>query len=122
MERGNTRNFNAANMLEDLDGGSLLDQISHAVHEVAKSVVHHGDGRKKGKVTLELNFDTIRGASQVMIAHKLAYKQLTAKGDLTETRGDEAPMHVTRTGVTATPDGQLDFVQQQAVADEKKEE
>lgn len=107
------------NMIEDLDGGSLMDQLAVAIHEAAKSAVLHG-GKRKSKVTLDLTFDQIKGASQVMIDHKLTFKTLSAKGDVTETRMNQAPMHVTRTGVSSTPDGQLDFVQQQAVKEESE--
>lgn len=107
------KDFEVQDMLGDLDGGSLLNQIGHSVHEVAKSVVLHGDGKRKGKVTLELTFEQIKGASQVRIGHKLTFKKLTERGDQTETRENDAPMHVTRTGVTSTPDGQLDLVEMQ---------
>lgn len=113
--------FDATQMLQDLDGGTLTDQLSSAIHEVAKSVVLNGDAKRKGKVTLELTFEQIRNASQVNIAHKLSYKQLTPKGDVSETRGDESPMHVTRTGVSVTPDGQFDFIEQQRVREESNQ-
>lgn len=103
--------FDVQEMLRDLDGGTLENQLATAIHEVAKSVVFHGEGNRKGKVTLELNIEAIKGASQVRINHKLTYKQLTKRGDKTETRSNDAPMHVTRTGVSSTPDGQIDLIE-----------
>lgn len=102
--------FEVQDMLQDLDGGTLMEQLSHAVHEVAKSVVLHG-GKRKGKVVLELNMEQIKNASQVSIQHKMIYKRLTRRGDVSETRGNETPMHVSQTGVSLTPDGQHDLVE-----------
>jgi len=111
--------FEASSMLNDLDGGTLGDQLSAAIHEVAKSVVHHGDGKRKGKVVLELTVDRVKGASQVQITHKLQYKQLTTRGDLAETRVNEAPMYVSKSGVWMTPDGQIDFIEQAKAEQER---
>lgn len=113
--------FEVQEMLSDLDGGALLHQLSHAVHESAKSVCLHGDGKKTGEVTLKLTFRQIsKGASQVMIGHKLTFKELTAAGDRTENRSNESPMHVTRTGVTSTPEGQLDFIEQRRAKQDER--
>lgn len=117
MERG--KPFDVQEMLSDLDGGTLNQQLALAIHESAKSAVRHG-GKRKAKVTLELTFDQIAKASQVMIKHKLSFKTLSAKGDVLTTRENDSPMYVTRTGVTSSPEGQTDFVHNQAQAEEEQ--
>jgi len=74
-------------ILSDLDVGSLLDQLAITIHDAATSAVHRG-GKRKAKVTLDLTFDQITGASQVMIEHKLQFKVLIAKGDVIGTRSN----------------------------------
>lgn len=104
-----SKQFDVAEMLQDMDGGTLKDQLAFAVHEVAKSVVFHGDAKKKGKVVLTLDIAAIKNASQVNIVHRLEYRALTAKGSTAEITSNESPMHVSQNGITLMPDNQADM-------------
>lgn len=101
-----SKSFDVAQMMEDMDGGTLKEQLSHAVHEVAKSVVLHGDAKSKGKVSMTFDITRVKNAQQVIITHKLEYKALTPKGSTAEVRSNESPMHVSANGVTLMPDNQ----------------
>ena len=71
-----------AQFFEDLNGGTFISQIGHALSEVAAAVVDHG---KAGKLVITLDFTQISESSQVKINHKLDYKVPTKRG----TRADE---------------------------------
>lgn len=109
--------FDIARMIEDLDGGTLAGQLSHAVHETAKAVVMHGEPKRKGKVKLEFTILPVKNSQQVVVEHKLTFTQLTARGDVTETRGNETPMHVSAKGVTLIPDNQQDMFRRERAND-----
>lgn len=105
-----TQQFDATQMLHDLEGGTFAQVVSAAVHQVAKSVTEHG-GKKQGTVTIELKMSRIgESTSQVQIEHGLKYRELTAKGDVTENRVTSTPMHVGAKGVTFFPENQMDWV------------
>ena len=97
-------------LLSDLDAGTLLDQLGHAIHEAAKSVVLHGERVKgSGRVALVFDVGFVRNASQVVLKHKLEFKQLTPRGSTTEVSENVAPVHVSARRVSLIPDDQLDM-------------
>lgn len=106
--------FDISQMLADMDGGSLLEQLAYAVHEAAKAAVLHGDGAKKSKVALTLDIAGVKNAQQVVIAHKLEFKTLTPRGSVTEVTGNECPFHVSSRGVSLMPDNQRDLFKQES--------
>lgn len=101
------KEFDVAQLLSDLDGGSLLHQIAFAVHESAKSVVRHSDGRQKGKVQITMDIEHVKNAEQVVLHHKLEFKVLQPRGHQVEVVQNESPVHVTARGVSLLPDNQL---------------
>lgn len=97
-------------LLSDLDAGSLLDQLGHALHEAAKSVVLHGERVKgPGRVALVFEVGFVKNASQVVLKHRLEFKQLTPRGSMTEVSENTAPVHVSARRVSLIPDNQLDM-------------
>lgn len=104
-------NYDATQTLHDLDGGQLVEQLSTALHECAKSACLHGAKGKNAKVTVELTMARIGdSAAQITASHKLSYKQLTSKGEISEKREGQTPLYVTRHGVQFLPDNQEDWI------------
>lgn len=93
--------------IEDLDGGVFIDKLAHALSAVAGSV---DDYAKKGTVTVTFDMAKIGNSAQVMVKHKLAYNQPTARGKSTEEELTETPMYVGPKGaMTLMPLNQSDM-------------
>ena len=81
--------------LGHLDGGTIKEQLSRILSEVAANVVVH---EKTGKVKLELEIKQIGSGAQVMIEHKVTFTKPTSKGSMTEDSKSGTPMHVASNG------------------------
>lgn len=79
----------------DLDGGQFDRMLSVALSKVASSVV---DREKKGKVTIDLSFEHIKGTHQVRVAHSIKFVQPTMSGKASEEAGGATVLHVGRYG------------------------
>lgn len=84
------------NMVGDLSAGVFAQQVGRALSDVAAGVVDTG---KKGKVTLTFDIKRMGEAAQVVIAHRVAFKRPTMRGEATETTTSETPMYVGARGV-----------------------
>lgn len=89
--------------VSDLDGGQFERMLSIALSKVAASVV---DREKKGKVSIDLAFEHIKGTHQVRIAHVVKFVQPTMSGKVAEEASGATVLHVGRYGALslAQPD------------------
>ncbi len=95
--------------LGDLDAGVFLNKVSQAVKDVALGVVAHGDGKRKGKVTIELTIARIGESMQVEMAHKLAYDRPTKRGKQSEEDTTTTALYVKpQGGLSIMPNDQVD--------------
>lgn len=79
----------------DLDGGQFDRMLSIALSKVAASVV---DREKKGKVSIDLSFEHIKGTHQVRVAHVVKFTQPTMSGKVAEEATGATVLHVGRFG------------------------
>ncbi|MCK0153892.1 hypothetical protein MWU49_09265 [Alcanivorax sp. S6407] len=95
----------------DLDGGVFAEKLSRALSDVAAGTVDHGNGKKKGKVVIELDMQQIGESHQIQISHTLKVSRPTLRGKATEEDTTTTPMYVGRGGkMTIAPDAQIDFL------------
>jgi hypothetical protein len=76
--------YDFAETLADLDAGVFQQKLSKAVKDAAISVAAHGDGKRKGKVVIELTMERIGETMQVKLDHKIAGTYLRKRGKATE--------------------------------------
>lgn len=81
--------------ITDLDGGNFDHMLSIALSKVAAAVV---DREKKGKVSIELSFEHIKGTHQVRVAHSVKFVQPTTTGKVAEEAGGATVVHVGQYG------------------------
>lgn len=79
----------------DLDGGQLDTMLSVALSTTAAAVI---DNSKKGKVTIELEFEQIKQTHQVVVNHKLTFKAPSRLGNKSETVIGASVLHVGKNG------------------------
>lgn len=105
---------NIDDFINDLDGGVFAEKLGRALSAVASGTTTNGNGKKKGKVVIELEITQIGEASQVQIAHTLKYIQPTLRGKASEEDTTTTPMYVGKGGkLTLAPDAQMDFLKTQ---------
>ena len=85
--------FDASELLGDLDAGVFMQKFSAAMALTASGVVEN-DGKKKGKVVLEFDIQRIGESNQVAIRHTLKYKRPTRRGSAAEDDTTETPVYV----------------------------
>lgn len=90
---------NVNDFIEELGGGVFAEKLAHTLSEAALGTIIHGNGTKKGKVTIELTFKQIGENDQVSISHKLAHVTPTKRGKRSEEDTTETAMFVSRGGV-----------------------
>lgn len=92
--------------MDHANAGVLREKIEAVLSEVARGVVNHGQGRKKGEVTLTLKISNFgepeRG--QVMIEHEL-------KNVIPTKRGKKSEQDITESVFFAGRGGKLTFEQ-----------
>lgn len=81
--------------VSELDGGQFERQLSVALSQVAAKVV---DYDKKGKVSIELDFEKITGTFQVRVGHKIKFSHPTGTGKASEETGGATVLHVGKYG------------------------
>lgn len=79
----------------DLDGGQFDRMLSIALSKTAAAVI---DREKKGKVSITLDFEHIKGTHQVRIAHVVKYQHPTMSGKTAEEANGATVLHVGRYG------------------------
>lgn len=82
--------------LTDLDAGQFDAMLSVALSKTAAAVVDKE--KKKGKVTITLDFEAIKGTHQVRVAHTVKYIAPTMSGKSSEEAGGATVLHVGRNG------------------------
>lgn len=100
------------NTLQELDAGVLADKLDAIVREVALNTVEYSDGKRKGKVSLELTFDRIKDTQQIELSTKLIYTKPTPYGKSGEEETKQQVMYVGKRGrLLFAPEsqGSLDF-------------
>ncbi len=90
---------NVDDFLGELNGGVFKDKVAHLLSEVALGTINNGDGRKKGKVTIELSFNRIGDTEQLIVEHTLSQSTPTRNGKKSEVNMTETPMFVGKGGV-----------------------
>jgi hypothetical protein len=90
---------NVNDFIGELNGGVLTEKLAHQLSESALATIHHGNGKKTAKVTLELTLKQIGDNEQVMVQHKLSHTTPTKRGKKSEEDVTETPMFVGRGGV-----------------------
>ena len=95
---------NVEEFIGELNAGIFREKLAHVLSECALGTVTHGNGKKKGKVTIELTLNQVGENNQVIVSQKLASITPTKRGKKSEEDTTETPMHVGRGGaMTATP-------------------
>jgi len=102
---------NVDDFISELDGGMFAQKLGQALSDVAAGTIDHGKGRKKGKITIELDVQQIGESHQVQIGHTLKVSRPTLRGKATEEDTTTTPMYVGKGGkMTIAPDAQMDFL------------
>lgn len=83
--------------LEDLNGGVFIQQLGRALSDVAGGII---DNNKTGQVQVTFDMKQLGATDQVIVSHKLKYKQPTLRGSKSEEISLETPMHVTSAGLS----------------------
>lgn len=83
--------FDAIEMLGDLDAGVFMQKVSHALRTVALAVCEHD---RKGKVVFELELDKMGDSRQVILSHTLKLLKPTRRGKASEEDTTNTPMYV----------------------------
>jgi len=100
----------AAQFLQDLDGGVFAEKISRILSDVAAGVMDNG---RAGSVTISFDMKRFENTYQVVVAHKVSYKKPTLHGDISENNRTSTPMHVNTGGeMTLFPKSQVPEGQQ----------
>lgn len=84
--------------IANLEAGTLESQLGYTLSKAALSVMLHGQGKRKGKVNLELTISEFNDR-QVIISHKLSSTILTSKGKTSEDATTDTPFYVAKGGV-----------------------
>lgn len=106
-----SKSYDFTATLQELDAGVLNEKLSRAVTDAAQGVIYHGQGKKKGKVTLELTIDQINDSRQINVTHKISSSVPTPKGKVTEEDTTSTALYVGKDGaLSIIPDNQLDFL------------
>lgn len=82
-------------LISDLDSGVFERVLSVALSQVGSAVTTH---EKKGSVTLTMDFEHIKGTSQVRMGHTLSFKKPTGSGSSSEVTKGATVLHVGRFG------------------------
>lgn len=90
---------NIEDFIGELGAGVFKDKLSHTLSSTALGTVLHGNGKKKGKVTVEFIFTQIGENEQVIVSHKIAHSTPTARGKKAEEDVSETPMFIAKGGV-----------------------
>lgn len=94
MSDRNKTNF--PELLGDLNAGVFVEQINHALTDIAANVVTHG---KSGEVVIKLKMKQIGESSQVAVTHSIKAVTPKARGRVIEESESETPLHVSKGGV-----------------------
>lgn len=84
-----------ADFIAELDGGHFDRMASVALSETAAGVV---DQERKGKVTITLVFEPVKGTAQVRVSHITKFEKPTMSGTAWEEARGATVMHVGRGG------------------------
>ncbi len=100
----------AIETLTNLQGGVLQGLLTRMMADVAMATAEFGDTKKKGKLTLALEFSPSKGEGMINITHKLTGQFPTGRGKRSEEVEDEQPMYINRRGaLTPMPEAQGAF-------------
>lgn len=103
--------------LGEFDAGLFSQKTLEALKDTALAVIR-GDGKKKGKVTIEIELDKIGDSSSVTVAHTLKVSKPTKRGKATEEDTTSTPMYVDNLGyLTIAPQTQEDLFKQENPGD-----
>ncbi|TPQ24912.1 hypothetical protein [Methylomonas koyamae] len=103
--------------LDEFDAGLFAKKTHEQLKDVALAVIR-GDGKKKGKVTIEIELDKIGDSSSVTVAHTLKVSKPTKRGKATEEDTTSTPMYVDNFGyLTIAPQTQEDLFRQENPGD-----
>lgn len=94
---GNQTNIDT--FINDLNAGVFKEKLAHILSECALGTVIHGNGRKKGKVTVELTIEQVGDNDQVIVSHTLSHITPTKRGKRSEEDSTQTPMFVGKGGV-----------------------
>lgn len=95
-------------VLGEFDGGQFMLILSRSLGTVAAAVV---DNKRKGKISIELDFTLIPNTQQVSITHALKLTRPTTDGEAMEKVKRDTVMHVGKYGkLTVMPESQLELI------------
>ena len=102
----------AGKTLPQLDAGVFEQKLDRAMRDVAHAVANPEiDGKKKGKVVIELTMQRQGEGHQVKVEHKIVSEAPTRRGKNIDHDMTETPLHVNPDGsLTVYPDNQLDMI------------
>jgi len=91
-------NTNVDDFIRELNAGILKDQLAATLSETALATILHGNGSKKGKVSIDLTFSQVGGNDQVVVHTKISKSAPTARGKKSEENASETSMFVGKGG------------------------
>jgi hypothetical protein len=95
-----------AEILGEMNGGVLVQQAGTAASDIAANICAI-DKKRKGKLTIELEFERIGDSNQVSIKHKIKTLVPKPRGKVSEEIEGETPFHVGPRGkITLFPNAQ----------------
>ena len=113
MSDGKRNLTNIAELLGDMNGGTVAQVMEIALSDAALGVLSAGK-KSKANVSLDINLLRIGESQQVTAVAKLKYKIPTMRGDRSETYAIDTPLYVGRDGkLTVLPENQIDIFTRQ---------
>ncbi len=106
-----TATTDVAEFIAELDGGHFDRMASVALSNTAAGVVDH---ERKGKVTITLVFEPVKGTAQVRVSHITKFEKPTMSGTAWEEARGATVMHVGRAGKLSLAQPSLLEKQQQS--------
>ena len=95
-------------VLGEFDGGNFMLILARSLTSVGLSVV---ENKRKGKISIDLDFTLIPNTQQVSITHALKLSRPTTDGESMEKVKRDTVMHVGKYGkLTVMPESQLDLI------------
>lgn len=113
MSDGKRNLTNIAELLGDMNGGTVAQVMEIALSDAALGVLAAGK-KTKANVSLDIALIRIGESQQVTAVAKLKYKIPTMRGDRSETYAIDTPLYVGRDGkLTVLPENQIDIFTKQ---------
>jgi hypothetical protein len=85
-------------LFENMNAGVFKQKVEAYLNAAAAGVVNHGNGKRKGKVNIQLTIEQVGEGNQVMISHAVQSEIPTKRGKKAEVDTTETSFFVGRGG------------------------